>query len=76
MIDSIVEYDCGIEGCEIQEIAVAEMKTQRGYSKFLRRIGQETSDSFKICQRLYQKARDAAIKLGADVTNFPKRIRV
>jgi len=84
VIDRILEFDCignmsnrdkSSEDYK-PELVVAEMKAQIGYSRFLRRIGKSASDSFETCQRLYQKARDVAIKLGIDVTNFPKRMRV
>jgi len=75
MIDKILESDIGIERCERPELVVAEMKAQLGYSRFLRKIGQELSDSYKTCQELYRRARDTLIKLGGENTNFPKRIR-
>lgn len=73
MMSPIAEYDCRIDVCERQTVVVAEMKTQIGYSRFLREIGKTTSDRFKRCQELYPRARDVTIKLGG-ASNFPKRI--
>jgi len=65
----------GMNMAETKQHISTEMCAQIGYSRSLKKKGQENSESYQICRRLYSQVRDAAIKFGIDINGFPKRIR-